>query len=89
MKATESKETIWQKITILNERPKDMPFEEYKDKLRAQRDLYRMYRKMGISFKAVPTKQMKAYKEAQRLVQELRQKEQLQELEQIGVKPAM
>lgn len=81
--------TIWQQVTILNERPKDMAFEEYKDRLRAQRDLYRMYRRMGISFKAVPTKKMKAFKEAQRLVQELRQKEQLQELEQVGVKPAM
>jgi len=85
----EEKKTIWQQITILNERPKDMPFEEYKDRLRAQRDLYRMYRKMGISFKAVLTKQAKAFKEAQRLVNELRQKEQLKELESQGVKPAL
>lgn len=84
-----NKESIWQMVTILNERPKDMPFEEYKDKLRAQRDLYRMYRKMGISFKAVPTKKVKSFKEAQKLVEELRQKEKLQELEQLGVKPAM
>jgi len=84
-----NKESIWQKITILNERPEGMPFEEYKDKLRAQRDLYRMYRKLGVSFKAVPTKKVKAMKEAQKLVEEYRQKEKLKELEEVGVKPAI
>jgi len=79
---SEEKKTIWQQITLLHKRPEDMPFDEYKLRKAAERDLYRMYRKKGISFKPVLTKEMTAKMEAynamvkaQELVQQAIEKE--------------